>query len=86
MLRIRNEGLAWSSAGDEGVVLDLDASSYLGLNETASFLWKRLLDGSTEEALVAALLAEYDVESDVAHREVSGFLADLRRRGYLEES
>ena len=43
----------------------------LRLNETGAFLWKLMAEKDcTEEALVEALLAEYDVDREIAARDV----------------
>lgn len=47
------------------------------LNETGAFLWKELEKGAEEQDLLKALLAEYDVEEDVASQHVKKFIARL---------
>ena len=55
------------------------------LNETSAFLFRTLAGGADEEALVAALLAEYDVEEALARRDVAAFLDTLRKARVLDE-
>lgn len=83
--RLRGDGLIWRSFDDEGVVLDVDRSLYLGTNETATALWPRLREGATREQLVEALTAEFDVEEDVAGGDVDAFIAELRQHGLLQD-
>ena len=40
------------------------------LNETAAFIWKILVDGADEDALVSALLDEYDIDEATARNDV----------------
>ena len=47
------------------------------LNETGAFLWKALEKGATEQDLLSALLAEYDVAESVAKEHVKKFIAKL---------
>lgn len=47
------------------------------LNETGAFLWKILEKGAEEQDLLSALLAEYDVEEEVAKEHVEKFIARL---------
>ena len=47
------------------------------LNETGAFLWKALEKGATEQDLLSALLAEYDVAESVASEHVKKFIAKL---------
>ena len=54
----------------------------LHLNETGAFLWKQMAEKDcTEEELVAALLAEYEVDTDVAKRDVHALVAQMRDTG-----
>ena len=55
------------------------------LNETSAFLFRVLEKGADEEALVAALLSEYDVEEVIARRDVRAFLDTLRAAKVLCE-
>ena len=53
------------------------------LNETGAFLWEQLKEDKTEEDLVAALLAEYNVEKEVAAKDVSEFVQKLKEKEVL---
>ncbi len=54
------------------------------LNETGAFLWKRMAAApATEEALVEALLAEYDVSRETAERDVHRVVELLRENHIL---
>lgn len=55
------------------------------LNETSAFLFRALEKGTDEEGLIAALLAEYDVDADTAKRDVRAFLDTLRSATVLDE-
>lgn len=64
---------------------ELDLNMMITLNETGSFLWEHLAEETDEAALVAALLAEYDVDKETAEKAVSGFVKKLRDNGFLCE-
>ena len=49
----------------------------INLNETGAFLWKILQEGATEEQLLNALLEEYEVEKELAEKDVKAFVAKL---------
>ena len=51
----------WREIGDEMVVLDAGAATYLSFNFTAATLWGRLDDGATPADLTAELVSAYDV-------------------------
>jgi hypothetical protein len=75
--------VAWQVLDDEAILIDLDRGRTLGLNEAASFLWPRL-PSSSEEDLVGALVAEFDVTPQNARRDVHTFLLQLRERGFVQ--
>jgi hypothetical protein len=56
------------------------------LNETASFLWKEISDGITEETLVNRLTATYNVEEITARQDVNTILNELATIGAIKLS
>ncbi len=62
----------------------LDLNMMITLNDTGAFLWEHLQADTDETALVAALLAEYDVTEEKARQAVDGFIAKLNEHGFLE--
>lgn len=55
------------------------------LNESGKFLWSLLVKETTRDALVDALMAEYEIDRAVAERDVDAFLDTLRKFGVLAE-
>ncbi|MDA8293512.1 MAG: PqqD family protein [Actinomycetota bacterium] len=84
-MRIRQQSLVWRTVDEEGIVLDLESSSYLRTNPTGAELWELLVEDRSEDELVAHLVACYDVGRDQAAADVRAFLAMLRAHGVLEE-
>ncbi len=64
---------------------DTTFSGMLRLNETGKLLWEALQTDTTEDALVAALLAEYEIDEETARADVSRFLDSLAEYGALEK-
>ena len=64
---------------------ELDLNMMITLNDTGAFLWEHLVEETDEAALVAALLAEYDVDEETAKKAVSAFVKKLRDNGFLAE-
>lgn len=62
---------------------DLDLNTMITLNETGAFLWKQLEQECTEDSLVAALLAEYDVEESAARTHAAAFVNKLKEHDFL---
>ena len=57
----------------------LSLNGMLVLNESGRFLWQRLPEADSEEALTEALLAEYEVDRSTARQDVRSFLEALRK-------
>ena len=62
----------------------LDLNMMITLNETGAFLWERLNEETSVEALVTALLGEYDVDEKTAQQAVEAFVQKLNDHGFLE--
>ena len=64
------------------------AQTFHGLvrnNETADFIYQKLLKDTTPEAIAKALCAEYDVSFEKALADVQALVDKLRTAGFLEE-
>ena len=82
------EGFLLRQVAGQTVVLptgdDLDLNMMITLNGTGAFLWEQLQNETTEEELVKALLAEYDVDEARAKASVTAFLNKLRENEFLQ--
>ena len=80
------EGFLLQDVAGNTVVLPTegDLNMMITLNETAKFLWERLEQETTREALIEALLAAYeDVDADTAAECVDNFVAELKKNDFL---
>ena len=57
----------------------------ISLNGSGKFIWQALSNETSEEAIVDALLAEYDVSREIAEIDVRKFVSQLREEGLLIE-
>ena len=57
----------------------------INLSESAAFLFDKLNENTTAEALCDALCSEYDVAPDIALADINAFLDKLRSVNILEE-
>jgi hypothetical protein len=67
----------------EIVALDSQAKLIHQLNGVASLIWRLVAEGRTPEAIVEAIVAEYDVGRDTAAKDVEETLERLRSVGLL---
>lgn len=75
---------------DENIVVPKgsEMSGFSGtivLSDTAAFVWERLSEDVTKEELVAAVVAEFEVDEEVAKKDLEKLLEKLRGFGVLEE-
>lgn len=85
-MRLRQEQMSTRELDGETVVLDLASSQYLTVNEPGTVLLDRLQQDRTEAELVAALVAEFDVDESTAQADVSAFVESLRQLGLLDDT
>ena len=84
LFRLRREGLHWVESDGEIVALDDRSVQYLSANPAGAVVWQALVGGATREELLARVLEEFEVDQEVASRDLDGFLAELAKLGLLE--
>ena len=75
-----------ASVDDVTLLLNAETGRYHSLNPVAARIWDLLAEPVDEEAIVAGLLAEFDVTPDDCRQAVSTFLTGLRERGLVTEA
>ena len=66
-----------ATLSDGAVLLNLQTKRYYSLNETGTRIWEMVQQTADEEAIVVALLREYEVEEQMARAEVRRILDEL---------
>ena len=87
-MKIKKGFVAKEIAGQH-VVVALGAASkifngIIKLNESGRFIWDRLAQGMDRDAIVGALLEEYDIDAETAGRDVDNFIEQLKGANILE--
>ncbi len=82
------EGFIKSKLGNECVVVPVGAQTIdfrglITLNETGEFIWDKLSENKSEEELVDAILAEYEVDRQTAEKDVKAFVDTLKEKDLL---
>ncbi len=60
-----------------------DSNGLFALNELGAFIWDLLPGAKTEEDILTAVLAEYEVSREEAAKDIAGFLAKLKEMEIL---
>ena len=81
---LREEDLNWRVIGDELIVLDLRAGTYLSVNASGMLLWNLIAEGpATRSALVTHLAESYAISEETARRDVDAFITLLAEHGFF---
>ena len=73
------EGFVLKNVADATIVVpagtaSLDFNGMITLNDTGAFLWHLLEEETTEEAMLAAMLKEYEVDEATARAGIAKFV------------
>lgn len=86
-MKIKKELIKRDIAGDTILVpvgkSVYDSNGLFALNELGVFLWDRLPQAQDRDALLDAVLAEYDVSRDQAAADLDEFLGKLAEFGII---
>lgn len=87
-MKIR-EGFIKKNVGGADIVVAVGEASVnfnamITLNATGAFIWGLLEEEKTEDELVAALIEKYDINEEIARRDVVAFLTKARSVGVIE--
>jgi hypothetical protein len=85
ILYARSPGYATANLGEAIAVLDLDSGSYLGLNVTASAVWRLLEVPRTLDTLCSHLTDTFEVDENHCKATVSTLISRLCEAGLLRK-
>ncbi|HOG64600.1 MAG TPA: HPr-rel-A system PqqD family peptide chaperone [Spirochaetota bacterium] len=74
--RLRNLAIS-----DTGFVFDPSTGNTFLLNETGIFILRKLVQGCARDAVVEALVEEYDVDAEQAGRDLADILIQMQEFG-----
>ena len=84
-----NQDFIMRDVAGEKVVVPVGAAAELNalitLNGTAAFMWECQQEERTPEEVRQMVLEAYDVDAEIAQRDVEAFLGALRQLKMLEE-
>jgi len=66
-----------ATLADGAVLLNLQTKRYFSLNETGTRIWEMVQQTAGEDAIVEALLEEYEVDEPTARTEVRRIIDEL---------
>ncbi len=88
-MKIKNGFVVRDLAGQSIVVALGEASKtfngMIKLNDTGRLIWDMLAEGRTKDEIIDRFTAEYDVEREIAERDVTAFIETLQGADILEQ-
>ena len=85
-----NENFLLRDVAGQKVVLPVGEAAekfngMIRLNETGIYLWTLLEQDTDEDALLSAMLRDYEIDEETARADIHRFVETLRRAGILVE-
>jgi hypothetical protein len=74
---------AFAAVEDGAVVLHMGTKRYYSLNETGTFVWRRLEDGLEDTTIATQMVGEYDVGADEAKVAVAALVGELVKESLI---
>jgi len=62
----------------------IDFNGLINLSETGAFIWSRLSQGQSPDAILAEIVETYDVDRETAAKDLDEFLSELKKAGLYE--
>lgn len=78
-----SENVVVRELGDEAILLDLDTSTYFGLDAVGTRIWHLLAEGYSPEAIVPQLMCEFDVDERQLRPDLTRLVQQLLQRRLL---
>ena len=64
----------WKEVGDQVVILHLNSGNYNSLNDTASLIWKGLMDGLNPEMITKKLCEVFTIDEVAAKKDTEDMI------------
>jgi len=82
LIRIADE-VIYRVLGNEAVILNLATSRYFGLNSVGTRLWQLIAEHGSEEKVIKAFQAEYEVEEMQLRQDMDDLIQQLMQKGLV---
>lgn len=76
--------LSHLALSENGFLFDSATGHTYSLNQTATFILKRLIEGLTWEEITGLMIEEYDISEEAVSKDLEQFLLFLSELGIIE--
>lgn len=77
------DDVLFQTVADEAVLLNMADNHYYGLDDVATRMWQLLGEHGAEDAVIQAMLKEYDIDEATLRQDFAALVAELERRGLI---
>lgn len=82
-VKVDAEGVVYTTVSDGAVLLNTRTNVYYSLNPVGADIWKNLLQDRQEGAIIADLVARYDVAEERATQDFHSLIEKLEKAGLV---
>ncbi|OLF15713.1 PqqD family protein [Actinophytocola xanthii] len=82
-MRLRSNDISARTVGDETIILSLSDSQYFSVTGIGTRIFELLGEEHSADELVERIVGEYEVDEEVARRDVEAFVGRLREARLL---
>lgn len=87
-MKIKEDFILRNVAGNNVVVPigqnSVDFNGMISLNDTGAFLFEQMLNEISREDLIKAVVEEYEIDEELAVKDVDNFIAKVEGEGLFE--
>jgi hypothetical protein len=81
--RINSPPIVAETLDGEATIVDLENGTYYALNESGTFVWEELRQGTDQESIPGSFAGRYDIDGDEAQTAVDAIVAELLERNLI---
>jgi len=85
-LLIPSNDMVERDLGDELVIMTQNGEKIHSFEDSALLIWKFIKEEIIPEKIISELIKEYDVEEDLARKDLSAFIIELQQKGILKKN
>lgn len=83
---VKNKSVIFQKIDDKLVGFDIEKSALYTFNETAEFIYKKIVAGAKEDVIAKQLAKKYNVEEKTARKDIMELKKDLKKNGILQST
>lgn len=82
----KNKSVIFQKIDNKLVGFDIEKSALYTFNETAEFIYKKIVAGVKEDAIAKQLAKKYTVEEKTVRKDMTELIKNLKKNGILQST